>query len=181
MEHVTETTLAPSDPHTKSELLERIGPSWDAIQRLIARLTDEELVAPTGDDGWSVKDYIVHMTVWEQSVVNLLRGIPRHLAMGVDEPTYLTVEEDGLNDIIYRQNKDRSLQDVLAAFEQTHQDFLATIDPLTDADMHKTYSQYLPDEPGEDSGEPVIHRLSGNTHAHYDSHLTWIEERIGRG
>lgn len=181
MEHVTESNLSPSDPHTKAELLERIAPSWDAFQRLIGRLSEAELVASTGDDGWSVKDYIVHMTVWEQSVTNLLRGVPRHLGLGVDEQTYLTVDEDGLNGIIFEQNKDRSLSDVLASFERTHQDFLTTIEPLDDADMLKTYSQYLPDEPGEDNGEPVIHRLSGNTHDHYDTHLKWIEERIGQG
>ena len=181
MENVTETTLSPSDPHTKAELLERIEPSWAAFQQLIGRLNERELTASTGDDGWSVKDYIVHLTVWEQSVVNLLRSEPRHLGLGVDEETYLTVDEDGLNAIIYERNKDRPLADVLSAFHKTHQDFLATLEPLSDAELLRTYSEYLPDEPGEDTGEPVILRLGGNTYAHYDSHLKWIEERIGRG
>jgi hypothetical protein len=42
---------------------------------------------------------------------------------------------------------------------------LSPVEPLSDADMLKTYSEYLPDEPGEDTGEPVILRL-GAIHTH---------------
>lgn len=167
-------------PRTKAELLERIGPSWDALQQLLARLSDRQLTASTGADGWSIKDYLVHLTVWERSVLFLLQSRPRYLALGVDEETYLTADEDAINQIIYERNRDRPLADVVAELRETHQEFLAALEQRNDADVLKTYSEYLPDEPGEETGEPIIYRLSGNTHKHYDAHRTWIEERLAQ-
>ena len=39
---------------------------------------------------------------------------------------------------------------------------------LTDANLLKTYSYYQPDEPGEDSGSPIVGWITGNTYYHYD-------------
>ena len=48
----------------------------------------------------------------------------------------------------------------------------------SDADLRKTYSHYQPDEPGEDSGEPIMRWVAGNTYEHYAEHQEWIEALI---
>lgn len=48
------------------------------------------------------------------------------------------------------------------------------------ADLFRTYSYFQPDEPGEDSGRPIIAWIIGNTYEHYDEHRAWIEELIAR-
>lgn len=86
---------------------------------------------------------------------------------------------DERNDIIYQQNKERSLTEVLAAFEETHQQMLATLDRLTYADLLRSYSHYQPDEPRQDSGDPILKWIMGNTAEHYAEHLDWIKGFTG--
>ncbi len=41
--------------------------------------------------------------------------------------------------------------------------------------IKEPYSHYLPDEPGKDSGAPIIGWVIGNTNEHFDLHREWIE------
>ena len=165
-------------PRDKRELLERLERARAALDRTVGRLSDARLVAPGRYEGWSVKDHLVHLSTWEQGIVALLQRRPRYAAMHVDEEIYLR-GADAVNEIVYAQNKDRPLSDVLASFRQTQQDLLGVLARLTDADLAKTYSYYQPDEPGDDSGEPVLKWIAGNTYEHYAEHQSWIEALIG--
>ena len=55
---------------------------------------------------------------------------------------------------------------------------MASLHALTDADLLKTYSHYQPDEPGEDSGSPIVGWITGNTYYHYDEHRVLIEALV---
>lgn len=164
-------------PSDKAQLLERIQRARAGLEQTISQLSDAQLVAAGPDEGWSVKDHLAHLTTWEQGLAALLQGRPRYAAMHLDEETYLTAGADGLNAIIHQHNKDRSLAEVIAAFRQAHQQVLAALAELTDADLFKTYSHYQPDEPGEDSGEPILRWITGNTYEHYADHQAWILAR----
>ncbi|GAB4335609.1 MAG: hypothetical protein Kow0010_23150 [Dehalococcoidia bacterium] len=37
---------------------------------------------------------------------------------------------------------------------------------------------YLPDEPGEETGAPIVGWIAGNTCAHYEEHLAWISDLV---
>ena len=52
---------------------------------------------------------------------------------------------------------------------------LTTLAGLSDEDLFKTYSYYQPDEPGDDSGDPILNWIMGNTYEHYAEHQAWIE------
>jgi len=161
-------------PGDKAELLERIRQARAALEQAIGRLSDEALVAPGPDGGWRVKDHLVHIAAWEQGIAALLRRQPRYAAMHVDERTYLS-GADAINAAVYENNKDRSLAGVRATFREAHDDILAAIDALSDADLRKTYSHYQPEEPGKDSGAPIVGWIAGNTYEHYAEHQAWIE------
>ena len=164
-------------PRDKAELLERIQRTRAALERAIGQLSEAQLVAPGAASGWSVKDHLAHLAVWEQGLTALLQGRPRPAAMEVDEATYLR-SEDALNALIYQRNKDRSLAEVLAAFRQAHDQVLAALAGLTDADLFKTYSHYQPNELGEDSGEPILKWVAGNTYEHYAEHHAWLRALV---
>lgn len=167
-----EASLPP--PGNKAELLERVERARAALEQTIGRMSDAQLVAPGPDGGWPVKDHLAHLAAWEQSLAALLQGRPRHAAMGVDEETYLSAGADGINAMVYQQSKDRSLAEVRVAFGQAHQQVLATLAGLTGADLFKTYSHYQPDEPGRDSGAPIVGWIAGNTYEHFAEHQAWI-------
>ncbi len=167
-------------PQTKAELQEGLDRSWSALQTTIGRFTLEQLTGPADAGGWTVKDHLAHVTAWERSMVYLLRHQPRHEGLGVPEMVYLTGDDDAINAVIHEQTKDQSLASVLTELAATHDDLLALLRKLPENELRQTYSYFLPDEPGIDSGEPILWRISGNGDAHFELHRGYIE-RIADG
>ena len=166
-------------PETKAELLDRIESSWAALEDTLSRYPEERLTGRRDPAGWSAKDHLANLAAWERSMLFLLQGLPRHEGLGVDEALYRNGSEDQINAAIHARTRGDSLAAVRAAFAETHRQLLALLDRLDDADLHKTYSDYLPDEPGEERGEPIMRRIAANTCEHYDQHRRWIEALIG--
>ncbi len=159
---------------TKTELLSAIDTGWASLTDALARLNDAQLTGPTDAAGWNGKDHIVHLAAWERSMLYLLAGKPRHAGLGVHETLYLSGDFDAINAAIQTQHRDISLADALAELRRVHEKLRTSLDGLTDADLRKSYSYYLPDEPGADDGSRLIDRLVGNTSAHFTEHMPWI-------
>lgn len=162
-------------PQNKAELLDRLDRSWTALRETISNLSPGQLTSPTDNGGWTAKDHLAHLTAWERSMVFLLRHRPRHEGLGVDESLYLDGGEDEINAAIQQATKELPLDQVLAALEATHLELLALIQDLPEEKLRQTYSDFLPDEPGIDSGEPILWRISGNSDTHFDLHRAYIE------
>jgi hypothetical protein len=77
--------------------------------------------------------------------------------------------ESGLNDYFYRRDKDRPLPEVLADFHRSHQQLLAALDALGDADLMRPPASDDPD------AHPLIESIIGDTYAHYREHRATIE------
>lgn len=165
-------------PRDKADLLARIESSWAALESVIGGADPVKLTESRDAEGWSVTDHLSHIAAWERSMLYLLQGRPRHEGLGVDKQLYLDGGFDEINAAIHDQTKDRSLDDALADLRWTHEQLLSQLDRLSDADLRQTYSHFLPDEPGQETGEPILLRLAGNTYEHYDEHRGWIEALV---
>ncbi len=161
---------------TQSELLSAIDAGWTSLTDALSHLSEAQLTVPTDAEGWTGKDHLVHLAAWERSMFYLLAGKPRYAGLGVDEALYLSGDFDAINAAIQSQQRDISLADALAELRRVHTELRTVLDGLTDADLQRTYSHYLPDEPGDDDGSPIIDRLVGNTSEHYAEHLPWMLE-----
>jgi hypothetical protein len=148
----------------KAEIVARVEAARAVLLEALNHYDEIQLTAARDENGWNVADHITHMMAWQRSVVCLLSRRPRHEGLGVDESTYL--------------RGDRSLPEALAAFDDVHNEMIAVLDGLTTADLQLPYSDYLPDEPGDDTGAPVWGWIAGNTIFHYEDHLRWIEAMI---
>ncbi|MDP9485814.1 MAG: ClbS/DfsB family four-helix bundle protein [Actinomycetota bacterium] len=157
---------------TKSELLERIRNSRAALERAVDQAGEAALTADA-PNGWTGKDYLAHIAAWEMSLVALLRGEPRYEAMGLDAATYESGDVDALNEALYTRDRALALPDVLLRFRRAHEQVIAEVDRLTDADLYKPYSAVQPDAP--DNRDPIINWIAGNTFGHYDEHRLAIE------
>jgi uncharacterized protein (TIGR03083 family) len=166
-------------PESKPDLLARIDRAWADLQATIATNSPKQLTLPTDASGWTAKDHLAHLTAWERSMVFLLQHRARHEGLGVSESLYLTGDEDAINASIQEQTRDLPLDQVLAELAATHKELLALVRELPESELRQPYSYFLPDEPGIDSGEPIIWRISGNTDEHFDLHRGYIE-RIAR-
>lgn len=168
---------------TIAELKARILDSRRALLNYVALLDDSQRTDVRDAAGWSVKDHLAHLVRWERSILYLLHGKPRHEGLGVAradyEANYVSGNIDTLNAIMQAADRDLSFDDVMKRLDEVHSETFATLDRMTDADLLRTYSSFLPDEPGEETGRPVVSWLAGNTAFHYAEHLEWMQELAG--
>ena len=163
--------------NTKAELLANIESAWTTLNAALDRLTDKQMTTVKDAQGWMVKDHIIHLTAWERSAAFFLQGQPRHAGLGVDQALYVNGSYDDINAAIFQQRKDMPLAEALAQFRDVHRQLMQLLQPLTDADLHKTYRQYLHDELGDNRS--AIEVIYGNTTGHFGEHLNWIETLVG--
>lgn len=159
-------------PKDKAELLARIDQEWTALRELIDSLTPKQM-SEAVPGSWSVKDHLVHLTTWVQFLLRYHLGQePPHIVMGLDVETFERLDEDGLNALIYERSQDRSLEDVLDSFTQSHNQVLDALELVTFADLMKPH---YADDP---EARPLINWVIGNTYDHYREHRQTIQEGL---
>ncbi|MCA9887786.1 MAG: ClbS/DfsB family four-helix bundle protein [Anaerolineae bacterium] len=165
---------------TKAELMELIDRDWSALNQFLKGLNLAQWLDVRNADGWAIKDHVAHLAAWEQSMIALLNSRPRHTGLQVSEELYLSEDVDAINEAIFVLHKDEPLDQVQAHFLATHQELMNLIRPMTDEDMWLPYAHFLPDEPGEGEGPPIIDKIYGNTTYHYREHLEWMQEQLNQ-
>jgi hypothetical protein len=173
-----ETLLALPDPQNKGELLERMAAGWGLIDEIVALQSEVQLTRPLGVDGWSIKDHLAHLMLWERGMVALLHKQPRYEAMGLTPELVAGGDYEAINDHLFRLHRDRPLKDVLAGWRDTHQEMVTALEGLADGDLFVSYTHYQPDETREGFEAPVMGWLAGNTYGHYAEHAGWIREKL---
>jgi hypothetical protein len=163
--------------NTKAELLASIEPAWVTLNAALDRLSYRQMTTIKDAQWWTVKDHLIHLAAWERSVVFFLQGKPRYAGLGVDQALYRNGDFDDINAAIFQQHKEMPLEEALALFHDVHRQLLQLLKPLTDADLRKPYSEYLPGEVGDD--RLAIDVIYGNTTDHFREHLDWIETLVG--
>ena len=166
--------------HSKAELMREIAGAWTALNAALDRLTPAQMTELRDAQGWTVKDHLVHLAVWERSVVVFLKGKPRHEGLGVDEQLLRTADEDTINAAIQAQHQDISLDEALEELHKVHVGLLLLIAPLRDDDLYRANSDYQPETTGERDERPIIGLIYGNTANHFREHLAWIESLVSQ-
>ncbi len=73
---------------SRVELLQNIDAGWNRFYGYLKTLSDEQLSTPTDASGWTVKDHLTHLAIWEDGIYGLLMGHSRREQMGIDEATW---------------------------------------------------------------------------------------------
>jgi uncharacterized protein (TIGR03083 family) len=163
---------------TKAELLSRMQQGWDDFNAYLNTLTEAQLTGPTDAAGWTAKDHLMHLAVWEDGVNALLEKQSRSARMGVDDATWEGHDFDQINAVIQRQHRDKPLGEVQAAFRRAHETLVAKLQSMSDEDILRPYSYYVP---GADLDRPVVWWIVGNTFSHYAEHQPWIDAIVKSG
>lgn len=160
---------------TKDALLERIRAKRKELALTIVELDEAELEA-FNEDGWTVKDQLAHLATWERGIAFVLQKRPRYAGMGLDKASWRDLTMDEINAVIHRHYQDADLEDVLAYYQEAHDELKAAINALDEEELYQPYSYFQPDEPGQDSRRPIIDWIIGNTYDHYEEHLDIIRD-----
>ncbi|MDQ2886854.1 MAG: ClbS/DfsB family four-helix bundle protein [Chloroflexota bacterium] len=159
---------------TKSSLLAKVSNGYNAFERLLAPLSEEQMLASELNDGWSVKDNIAHITSWHRRLLELLQAAERRRAPAQIPGTLDDAEVDQINARFYQENKALALNAVLQQFRTTYIQVVAAIQALSDEDLTSTQRfDWL-------QGETLWQVVEGDTYGHYQEHTEIIQAWLER-
>ncbi|HEU4325757.1 MAG TPA: DinB family protein [Roseiflexaceae bacterium] len=174
-----------NQPPNTEALLARIDASWAALLQEIEGRSEQELTRPLDGQDWSIRDHLVHITAWEHSLLGLLTGQDRRLAMGIDpaaasrKDVAEEIDTDTLNELVRQASLGQTTAQILERLHQSHKLLLSRLRALSDEDLMRPYSHYQPQDPTAPS-DPVIGWIVGNTFGHYEEHVGWLKEAAPR-
>lgn len=168
--------MTDNTPVTTAEMLRRIQAGWDDLQAYLSTLTPQQLTQSTDAAGWTIKDHVRHLAVWEDGIEALISGQSRRERMGVDMETWDSDWDADdffhINDVIYRQHKNKSLDAVFAEYKSIHERFIKTVGSLSDADLMRPYKSF---DSTSSNQTPIFQLIVGDSFGHYAEHRPWIE------
>ncbi|MBI1258773.1 MAG: ClbS/DfsB family four-helix bundle protein [Chloroflexi bacterium] len=167
--------IAQSRPSSVPNVLESIKAGWDTLNTYLDSLSDTQLTHLTDATGWTVKDHVIHLAVWEDGIYALLEHRSRVEQMGIDDATWERGEINEINGIIQQQYHNLAWAEVQQKRQQIHQRLVDKIASMTDEDLQHPYRDY---EAASTEDEPVLSSIAGNTFGHYAEHQPWIERIV---
>lgn len=159
----------------KADVLGNLRAEHDALAKTVSALSPAQLTAHgvhgDGNEDWTVKDILSHITWWEQSVFGWL-GVPPVVER---EPLPAgELSEDEANHIIFERNKGRELAEVLETFERSYTALLQALEGASEEQLNQPRNA----DPG---GSPLWEIIPGNTYEHYRAHHDAIRAWLSTG
>ena len=153
----------------RAELLGAIQIEHARWETLLAELDEAQMIQPGVAGAWSVKDIVAHISWHEHEMVGMLQA--RALA-GSD---LWEIPQDERNAVIFEENQDRALRDVLAEAQAVFPQFLESVRALAEEDFF---------DPHRFQGMPAEWQpwevIASNSCEHYEHHTqdvrAWLDQ-----
>lgn len=162
---------------TRENLLRQIDSSWNELQTWLASLTEAQLTHPTDAVGWTVKDHLLHITMWEQAGIALLEGGSKREAMEIAPETWAQ-GDDPINAVVQERYRDMPLKEAMQFFQQIHERMLKKLDTMTEEQLLLPHRYY---QPTSTEDRPIMRWIIGDTIEHYREHLPWMKAIVEKG
>jgi hypothetical protein len=159
--------LTTQQPATQQELLDAYQENHERFLKLINHLDEEQQQSPFTPEGWSVKDFLSHMSHWKAATLKLI------IAYTHDQPLPpVTPSGDEANAEACEMDKAISLPQVRNYWEETHMHFTHVIADVLDD--KKLQEEVRPpwDEGVTESLCSIVAEICG----HDEEHLELIEQ-----
>lgn len=120
----------------KSELLEQIQLERGKLEETLAALNKKQMTTRgVTVTGWAVKDVLTHLIAWEQMGLSWYKAGLRGETPALPAPGMTWRDLPKLNDQIFKKNRRRPLDDVLAEFQSSHRQVLKAVKAMPEADL----------------------------------------------
>jgi uncharacterized protein (TIGR03083 family) len=156
---------------TKERILAKLRAEHDALLEVLAQVPPNQMTEPHFEGGWSVKDLLAHITLWERRTLGRIQATLREEPL----PPFFPGDADRVNAQAYAANRDRPLAEIEADFHRTFQELLDQVEGLRQEDL---------DDPRRfpwTRRVPVKRYLNGDGYGHYAEHArqirAWLESR----
>lgn len=153
---------------TKDELFALIQKEWDALQKTLASVDRSEMEDSGVCGEWAVKDILAHLFAWQQMVLDWYAVGKRGDIPKTPSEEFNWQQLPQLNQRIYEQHRDRSLEDVLADFHASHRQMLTAIDEMSAEEI------FTPGYYKWTKKLPFVSYIGSSTSSHYN----WANKEI---
>jgi hypothetical protein len=157
----------------KYKLIESITDGRRDFEETLSMLNADQMTIPCLEGGWSVKDVLVHVAVWEGRMVRWLGDVMRGEIPQMLPPGKTWDDLDQMNEETYLENRDKSLSDVLAQFHRSFPEALEIVKSISEEDL------FDQDRFEWRQGKPLWFIVAANTFWHYEEHdeaiKAWME------
>jgi hypothetical protein len=151
---------------SKADLLSSLKTSREGMLAALDGLDDEGMSEPGVIDEWSVKDILVHLSLWEAELVTLLWQARQGRRPTTAQLGKETVDE--LNARWHGMYKDRALDRVLDDFRAVRHQTERRVDGFTDGELaDPNLFPWL-------NGEPLEHWIAEDSFGHEAEHMAQI-------
>lgn len=158
-----------TEPENRHELLKILVTEHLQWEALLGTLSEDQYLERVGDSQLTVKDLLAHIIDWEQRMIHWINESYAGIVPQRPAPGMTWDDLDKLNQQTYLANKDRALDEVMAASEESYSRALDLIQNLTEEDLFDG-SRFAWRQ-----GDPLWHMVAANTWWHYKEHRLQVE------
>ncbi|MCA0354904.1 MAG: ClbS/DfsB family four-helix bundle protein [Chloroflexi bacterium] len=158
---------------TVTDIQTRHAADWQALQTFLHGLSYEQLTGPTDAAGWTIKDHVIHLALWEKTLQALLNSESRPASIAIDEAVWKQGYEE-VNQILYQRYRDVPLDEVYATLETTRQALIARINQFSDSDLLRPHREF---QASSNLDDPIVRWMA---YEHYAEHLPWMQAILAR-
>lgn len=122
-------------PLNKTQLFAAIQKEFDALEKFLAGLSQEQFYRSLAADTWAVKDFIAHLYEWQQMFFTWYETGLRGETPAVPAPGFKWNQLPALNQQIFEKYRGLTHEQALALFHESHRKTLQLIENLPDTDL----------------------------------------------
>jgi hypothetical protein len=161
---------------SKNEMIERIKQERLAWDDLLASVGEENMSQPGVTGAWTLKDVITHIMAWREREMAYLEAAQQGLEPAQPEWWHDLgdhADTDRINQWIYEQNFNRSLDEVLSASRKQFIRLEALVDSLSEKEL--TDPRRFAWMKGKPLGPTVLDDCFDHFHAEHESTVhAWL-------
>ncbi len=156
-------------PEDKQGLIQRIRDERNKLTALLGNISENEMLFPIEENGWSVKDHVAHIVVWEKRLVEWLDVVERGDVPQQLPPGMTWDDLDRWNEQTFEENRERELKEVLADFDHIADEVVLAVEAIPENLLMRA------DSLAWRSSSPLWEMVAANTFWHYPEHREAIK------
>jgi uncharacterized protein (TIGR03083 family) len=155
---------------TRENVVSQVALGWSELQTYLASLTEVQFTVPTDAAGWTVKDHVIHIAMWEKATLAMLEGKAKREALDIT-PEIWAQDDDPVNAVIQERYHDMPPTEVMHTLQNHHDGLLNKLNTMTDDELALPYSHF---QPTSTKSQPISQFVIWDTINHYRDHLPWM-------
>lgn len=157
---------------TKANIIKQLQLERGRFEAILTEISDADKVEAQVEVEWTIKDLMAHITAWEKDLLRWLDLAVQNKAPDVPAPGEWDDFIERFNAAAYLANRDRSLAEVTADWQQVYQQVVLALDALPDDPANPYWSLWGGQAPWD---------LFAEYYKHYPDHLKSIRAWLDAG